>query len=489
MKIGFDTTPAAPAGTYSQHLAKLLARYNPEHEYVVEGKRYNEVDLYHCCRTVLPLLVRLRSIPFVMTVHNLNFLRYPHLYSFPERLVLLRLYRRALRDASRLITVNRDAREELSERLRIDPRKIEVMMPLSVGIPQEPPVQAELEVVRRKYMLPKDFILIIGTVEPRHNHEIVLEALLALRNQVRERRGGEDSVGEYTAGEDSVGKYPAGEGFADESPAGERLAPNGRGDRNAPEPDNGGFRPTRQIRAAEAGFAGTGSVDADANDAVPGRGLTTAQAGTSDPVRSGGRMMEQAGTSDAVKDGGCVTAQAGASDVATGGGRVTEQAGVGQADGRTACEERVVQTGIVICGRRTTYSDFLLGYARARHMAAHLDFIYELTPDDLPALFRMARAFVYLPDADCEASIVPVVEALRARLPMVLSDTRLNREAAGEAAVYVRPEAVGEVAAALENVLCDENFRREMQAREHRRAELFSEYAVARRLIDIYNSL
>lgn len=463
MKIGFDTTPAAPAGTYSQHLAKLLARYNPEHEYVVDGKRYNEVDLYHCCRTVLPLLVRLRSIPFVMTVHNLNFLRYPHLYSFPERLVLLRLYRRALRDASRLITVNRDAREELSERLRIDPRKIEVMMPLSVGIPQEPPVQAELEVVRRKYMLPKDFILMIGTVEPRHNHEIVLEALLALRNQVRERRGGEDAVGEY----------PAGEGFADESPAGGRFAPNARGNKNASEPNDGGFGPARQTGAAEAKSPGGDSVGEAANDAKKGCERSTEQAGISDAARGAGRVTEQAG----------------ASDFATGGGRVTAQVGVGQADGRTACEERVGQTGIVICGRHTTYSDFLLGYARARHMAQHLDFIYELTPDDLPALFRMARAFVYLPDADCEASIVPVVEALRARLPMVLSDTRLNREAAGDAAAYVRPEAAGEVAAALENVLCDENFRREMQAREHHRAELFSEYAVARRLIDIYNSL
>ena len=87
------------------------------------------------------------------------------------------------------------------------------------------------------------------------------------------------------------------------------------------------------------------------------------------------------------------------------------------------------------------------------------------------------------------ASIVPVVEALRAGLPMVLSDTRLNREAAGDAAVYVDPEAVGEVAAALENVLWDETFRSEMRRRERRRAELFSEYAVARRLIDIYSSL
>ena len=107
----------------------------------------------------------------------------------------------------------------------------------------------------------------------------------------------------------------------------------------------------------------------------------------------------------------------------------------------------------------------------------------------VPKLFRLARTFVYLPDAEIEASIVPVVEALRAGLPMVLSDTRLNREAAGDAAVYVDPEAVGEVAAALENVLWDETFRSEMRRREGRRAELFSEYAVARRLIDIYSSL
>ena len=95
----------------------------------------------------------------------------------------------------------------------------------------------------------------------------------------------------------------------------------------------------------------------------------------------------------------------------------------------------------------------------------------------------------YLPDAGIEASIVPVVEAMRAGVPMVLSDTQLNREAAGDAAAYVRPEAAGEIAAALENVLSDANFRREMKARERRRAELFSEYAVARRLIDIYSSL
>ena len=329
MKIGLDTAPATPRGTYSQHLAKVLAHYAPEHEYVVDGKSYKQVDLYHGFKPSLPLAVRLRRVPSVMTVPNLNFLRYPQLYTLSERLFALTLYRRALRRASRVITVSTPAREELSERLSIDPSKIEVMMPLAAPVPRENPSQAELEHTRRKYGLPERFILMLGTVEPRHNHEAVFDALLAM---------------ESTA-------------------------------------------------------------------------------------------------------------------------------------------------GVVVCGRRTAYSDFLLDYARERHIATRVDFIYELTPADLPALFRLARIFVYLPDANAEASIVPVVEALRAGLPMVLSDTQINREAAGNAAAYVRPEVPGEVLAALENALEDESWRRTMRVRERRRAELFSEYAVAERLMQIYTSL
>ena len=55
MKIGFEDTPAAPAGTYSRHLAELLAEYAPEHEYIVDGARYKEFDLYHGFRPGLPL--------------------------------------------------------------------------------------------------------------------------------------------------------------------------------------------------------------------------------------------------------------------------------------------------------------------------------------------------------------------------------------------------------------------------------------------------
>lgn len=587
MKIGFDDTPAAPVGTYSQHLARLLAEYAPEHEYIIDGKRCKEFDLYHGFRPGLPFPVLLRRIPCVMTVHNLNFLRYPHLYSLGERLVLLRLYRRMLRSASRVITVNRDAREELSDRLRIDPGRIEVVMPLAVRMPQNPPDGAELEGVRRKYALPRDFVLMLGTVEPRHNQEVLFEALALLREREREMletRGAEmptaaertevraaertgaqagmqsgTEAGTETGAETGTeagaetgmrtgartGEQPAG-GAAEQT--GERAAgrnvesvaeagafaetvarsvrePDGGGDLN---PENAGWRDD----TASDGVGGYGDVEAGAGLAMRGVGEDTPDANRNTvaefapagrervrpadgTARSGGAgtdgtdetagvvgvgeaigaadrgadmsvegVCRSARTSvgDAGRDVGVSVADAGRSDAAVAAGR----RGAAGTDGRPPLPQRV---GVVVCGRRTAYADFLLGYARERHMAARVDFIYELSPEDLPALFRLARTFVYLPDAEIEASIVPVVEALRAGLPMVLSDTRLNREAAGDAAVYVDPEAVGEVAAALENVLWDETFRSEMRRRERRRAELFSEYAVARRLIDIYTSL
>lgn len=544
MKIGFDDTPAAPAGTYSQHLARLLAEYAPEHEYIIDGKRCKEFDLYHGFRPGLPFPVLLRRIPCVMTVHNLNFLRYPHLYSLGERLVLLRLYRRMLRSASRVITVNRDAREELSDRLRIDPGRIEVVMPLAARMPQNPPDGAELEGVRRKYALPRDFVLMLGTVEPRHNQEVLFEALALLREREREMletRGAEmpaaaertevraaERTGAQAGAETGMetgartGEQPAG-GAAERT--GERTAgrnaesaadaetvarsvrePDGGGDL---KPENAGWRDS----VASDGVGGYGDVEAGAGLAMRGVGEDTPDANRNTvaefapagrervcpadgTARSGGAGTDGTDeTAGVVGVGEAIGAADRGADMSVGGVCRSARTSVGDAgrDVGVSVADAGRSDAAVAAGRRggaeTAGRPPLLGYARERHMAARVDFIYELSPEDLPALFRLARTFVYLPDAEIEASIVPVVEALRAGLPMVLSDTRLNREAAGDAAVYVDPEAVGEVAAALENVLWDETFRSEMRRREGRRAELFSEYAVARRLIDIYSSL
>lgn len=329
MKIALDTHPAAPAEHYIQHLAKLLARHAPQHEYFTDGESDEAFDIYHGFRSGAPAAPRLRHTVTVFTVSDLRFLRFPHLFDLSERLFGLRHYRQALRSAARVIALNTPAREELAERLQVDRRKIEVMLPLGALAPRTPPSEEELRFVRRKYALPDEFVLMVGPTDGRCHQPRVFEALLA-----------------------------------------------------------------------------TG-----------------------------------------------------------------------------------LPSGFVVCGRRSPCSDRLLNLARERRAADRIDFVYESEPREFTAFFHLARVFVQLSDADAEASIVPVVEALRAGVPMLLNDTPVNRETAGQAALYVRPDTPGELTAALRLALRDEPLRRELRLRERQRARLFSEQAVAQRLADLYASL
>lgn len=329
MKIGFDSPPAAFPGTYCQHLVKILAKYAPEHEYVVGEEGLEGVDIYHSFTSVPSQGPRPRGARSVVTVPDLNFLRYPQMYTFYDRLFRIRLYKRSCRSAERLIALNRRAKDELSERLGIDSRKIEVVLPLGVHPPVPKFDREDCEVIRRKYSLPDRYVLTIGVPESRRN-------LL--------------------------------------------------------------------------------------------------------------------GIFDALRDSG------------------------------TDC-------ALVVCGRRTSYSDFLIKYARATGGAEQLEFVYEPALADLPAIFRMAEAYVAMAAPEAEVSILPVVEAMRSGVPVVLSDTLQHRETAAEAGVYVPVGDETELSETLKKVLEDEGFRRCLTERERVRAELFSEYAVAQRLMDIYTSL
>ena len=144
---------------------------------------------------------------------------------------------------------------------------------------------------------------------------------------------------------------------------------------------------------------------------------------------------------------------------------------------------------LVVCGRRTGYSDFLSEYARATGGAGRIEFVYESAPADLPALMRMAEAYVSMSDPEVGTSLRPLVEAMRSGVPAVLSDTPLHRETAADAAVYAASGDEAALCGALRSVLCDKEFRACLAGRGRVRSEIFSERAVARRLSEIYGSL
>ena len=162
--------------SYATRLAELLARYAPEHEYTSDARRLPECDLYH---GLSPLRRGDAPAPIqVVTLFDLNFLRYPGMWPPAERRRRVRLIRTGCLRADCVRTVRAEYKRELTRRLHLDERKIRVLPSLG-ALPAEGRQEAGPEAeVRRKYMLPNRFLLMVGTNEPGHHQKTVIDAMI-----------------------------------------------------------------------------------------------------------------------------------------------------------------------------------------------------------------------------------------------------------------------------------------------------------------------
>lgn len=135
------------------------------------------VDLAHGPVFVGPLAAR---CPFVVTIHDLSFLRFPHLFRPLNRLYLTVFARASVRRARRVIAVSADAADETTRLLGVDRGKVDVVYH---GVDPEfrPRPQSEVEAFRARRGLPPRFILSVGTLEPRKNLLRLVEAFALLR--------------------------------------------------------------------------------------------------------------------------------------------------------------------------------------------------------------------------------------------------------------------------------------------------------------------
>jgi glycosyltransferase involved in cell wall biosynthesis len=100
-----------------------------------------------------------------------------------NRLYLALMMPRFLARADRIIAVSEATRRDALRFYRLNPAKIDVI-PEGVEPRFRPEADpARLEAVRRKFALPRRFILYVGTIEPRKNLPTLLDAYAALRAQ------------------------------------------------------------------------------------------------------------------------------------------------------------------------------------------------------------------------------------------------------------------------------------------------------------------
>ena len=210
MRIGIDgiplATPKTGIGHYTFELARSLARLIPGDECQLvapvpidldeenDGKempanlrpvyapvnalrrrwwtiglplyvRRNNLSLFHGTNYNLPLWQR---CPTVVTIHDLSLL----LHSDTHQEHLVRRARMRLptmtRIATRIITDSESVKREISAHLGVEPAKV-TAVPLAPRRAFRPADELQARAARRRLGVEDDFILFVGTVEPRKN--------------------------------------------------------------------------------------------------------------------------------------------------------------------------------------------------------------------------------------------------------------------------------------------------------------------------------
>ena len=222
MRIGFDAKRAfhnfSGLGNYSRNVINQLAVFYPDHSYYLynpqkttkvkdfppknaivrfpENHFYrffpfvwrsfgltgvinnDRLDIFHGLSNELPFGITKFSGRKVVTIHDLIYLRFPDFYKLVDRMVYTRKFEYSVKHADAIIAISEQTKRDIIHFSSIDPSRIEVIyQDCAPAFYKQELSKETLEEIRKKYFLPEEYILYVGTIEKRKNLLSLFKAL------------------------------------------------------------------------------------------------------------------------------------------------------------------------------------------------------------------------------------------------------------------------------------------------------------------------
>lgn len=142
---------------------------------------------------------------------------------------------------------------------------------------------------------------------------------------------------------------------------------------------------------------------------------------------------------------------------------------------------------LVIVGKKGWMYKEILEAPKKYGVEKHVRFLEFVPDEDLAVLYQNARCFV-LPSL-YEGFGLPILEAMSNGCPVITSNVSSLPEAGGDAALYVNPTDVNDIASKISMLLKDERLREELVKKGYQQVKKFSWEKTARETLKVLEEI
>ena len=155
----------------------LTQKLKISHNFLMNTKS----DIYHFFNFIIPKNIKGKVI---VTIYDTVF------FSAPETMGGMKTiseYKYAAERSDLIITISESAKADIIKHFNIDEKKIKIVTPgIDLQKYSYKYSKSELENIRKKYNLPKNYILYLGTIEPRKNIERIVKAFKKYKKEIND---------------------------------------------------------------------------------------------------------------------------------------------------------------------------------------------------------------------------------------------------------------------------------------------------------------
>lgn len=150
-------------------------------------------------------------------------------------------------------------------------------------------------------------------------------------------------------------------------------------------------------------------------------------------------------------------------------------------------EDKYPELKLLIVGKKGWFFEDIIESPKRFGVQNKVEFLDFVKDEDMPDLYKNAQCFV-LPSL-YEGFGLPVLEAMKNGCPVVLSNVSSLPEAGGDAALYVDPENVNDIATKIDKVLSDAKLRSEMIKKGREQVKKFSWEKTAKETLKVLEEI